>query len=54
MPEKAWNLKMESQYSPGGRVDKAIEDGWKKQVLRVIAHVDLDAFYSQVRNMIIK
>lgn len=39
---------MESPISPGRRVDKAIEDGWKKQVLKVIAHVDLDAFYSQV------
>ena len=33
---------MSEAYSPGRRVDKAIEDGWKKQVQRVIAHVDLD------------
>ena len=38
---------MSNAASPGS-TDRAIEEGWKKQIMKVIAHVDLDAFYSQV------
>lgn len=37
---------MASPASPGSN-DRAIEEGWRKQVTKVIAHVDLDAFYTQ-------
>ena len=37
---------MTSPASPGNK-DRAIEEGWRKQVTKVIAHVDLDAFYTQ-------
>ena len=38
---------MTTPASPGS-TDRAIEEGWKKQISKVIAHVDLDAFYTQV------
>lgn len=43
---------MTGPASPGSK-DRVIEEGWRKQVTKVIAHVDLDAFYTQVRLLVL-